>query len=260
MNEIWKNITVEGFENYQVSNCGNVRSSLIRTKWGGWTTRKNPILLHQERTKEGYYRVALYNNKCGKKFAVHRLVAMAFIPNPENKPCVDHINTIRTDDKKDNLRWVTYSENMKNPLTMDKISKKSRSWGWWNNGIQERRVKGQMPSPWVRGRLETTKNKVSKSLIGKKISQETKDKMSVSHQEWVKKRGQGHFWTNGVKCVWSIDCPGRGYKKGSLSQRKGYHWWQNGETETRSVQSPGPDWKLGRCEKSIEHISQGHKK
>lgn len=128
MNEIWKNITVEGFENYQVSNCGNVRSSLIRTKWGGWTTRKNPILLHQERTKEGYYRVALYNNKCGKKFAVHRLVAMAFIPNPENLPEINHIDENPSNNMVNNLEWCSRKYN----ANFGTLPKRESEWGMNN--------------------------------------------------------------------------------------------------------------------------------
>ena len=53
----------------------------------------------------------------GKSVYAHRLVAETFIPNTENKPCVDHINTVKTDNRVLNLRWVTYSENMKNELT-----------------------------------------------------------------------------------------------------------------------------------------------
>ena len=73
--------------------------------------------------KNGYRYVALsYKNKTIMK-KIARLVAIAFIPNPQNKPQVDHINTIRTDDRVENLRWVTRSENMRNPITLKKMSR-----------------------------------------------------------------------------------------------------------------------------------------
>ena len=53
------------------------------------------------------------------------LVAIAFIPNIDNKSDVDHINTIRTDDRVENLRWCTRSENMRNPITLSKITNAS---------------------------------------------------------------------------------------------------------------------------------------
>ena len=70
----------------------------------------------------GYNYVHLSFNNHTKAFKVSRLVAKAFIPNPENKKYVDHINTIRTDDRASNLRWTTASENNLNP-----ISRKTKS-------------------------------------------------------------------------------------------------------------------------------------
>lgn len=70
------------------------------------------------KTKNGYKAVHIN----GKRYSVHRLIAEAFIPNPENKPFIDHINTIRDDNRVQNLRWCTYEENQNNPLTLKKMS------------------------------------------------------------------------------------------------------------------------------------------
>ena len=61
--------------------------------------------------KYGYYKVILTNNGVRKEFTIHRLVAKAFIPNPENKPTVNHKNGIKTDNNVNNLEWATIKEN-----------------------------------------------------------------------------------------------------------------------------------------------------
>lgn len=70
----------------------------------------------------GYLEYVFSINGEPKYVRVHRLVAETFIPNLENKPCIDHINTIKTDNRVENLRWVTHQENMLNPLTYERVN------------------------------------------------------------------------------------------------------------------------------------------
>ena len=118
LNEVWK--PVKGFEGlYEVSNLGNVRS-VDRYVMNG----NRCCLLKGKPRKpyyksDGYLKITLSKNKKGKNYSVHRLVAEAFIPNPNDLPFIDHINTIRDDNKVENLQWCTQKENCNNPLTRE---------------------------------------------------------------------------------------------------------------------------------------------
>ena len=152
--------------------------------------------------------------------SIHRAVAELFIPNPENKPCVDHINTDRADNRAENLRWVTQAENNRNPLTRKHVSEASRGRvfsaetrrklseahkGITHTEEAKRKIseahkgkpgyfKGKLLSKEHKLKIseahkgkqgkphsEETKRKMSEALKGKPLSEETKRKMSEAH-------------------------------------------------------------------------------
>lgn len=105
--EIWKDI--EGYDGwYQVSNKGRVRSWRYGSPKKG--RRSKPHIMKTD-SPERYNRARLTNNGDRKMESVHRLVAKAFIPNPDNKPQVNHKNGNRRDNREENLEWVTAKEN-----------------------------------------------------------------------------------------------------------------------------------------------------
>ena len=118
--EIWVDIC--GYEGlYQVSNPGRVRSldREVKRKGNSICTLKGKIKKNTIGKKGYLYTYLTDKNGNTKSIFTHRLVAQAFISNPENKPEIDHINGIRNDNRVENLRWVTKEENMNNPLTKE---------------------------------------------------------------------------------------------------------------------------------------------
>lgn len=150
MNEIWRKI--EGFEKYEVSNLGRVRSLNYRKT-------KETKILKPGKDKKGYLKVNLYKSSKHSSKRVHRLVATAFIPNLDNKTQVNHIDGNKQNNTVSNLEWCTNSENMQHA---------------WRTGL----------------RNEETKRKISESLKGKHHTEETKKKMSESHKGKMKSAGK----------------------------------------------------------------------
>lgn len=109
--EIWKD--VKGYEGiYKISNFGNVKSLERLKKSKGNSTRVvNERILKYNTNIFGYKYVILCKESKNKCFLIHRLIGIAFIPNPENKPQINHINGIKTDNSISNLEWCTQQEN-----------------------------------------------------------------------------------------------------------------------------------------------------
>lgn len=164
MEEIWKDI--KGYEGlYQVSNLGRIKS-----------LRTNKILKLSNNGK-GYnvFNVSVDGNT--KQLKVYKIVAETFLSNPENKPEVDHINTIRNDDRADNLRWVTHKENCNNILT---IQNYKNSTGCYNleDGkkfskiVIQYSINGEFIKEWpstmeVQRELGISNTKISKCCLNK---------------------------------------------------------------------------------------------
>ena len=126
--EIW--LPVVGYEDlYEVSNSGRVRR-INQTKY----TYLRPSL-----NRGLYLRVSLSRENKSKTFTVHRLVASAFVPNPDSKQEIDHMNGNRMDNRASNLLWVTHIENM--------IKRGGNSNSWWAKHKHDYRKKTRRSSP-----------------------------------------------------------------------------------------------------------------
>jgi len=136
--EIWK--PIKGYEKYyEVSTLGRVRS-LDRICRNG--VRKSGKILKPNVLKDGYSQIALIVD-CEKKYEkVHRLVALAFIDNPQNKPQVNHKNGIRHDNRMENLEWVTISENHRHAF--DVLGKKPTKYWTGKKSVNRKLTKEQI--------------------------------------------------------------------------------------------------------------------
>lgn len=121
--EIWKDVV--GYEGlYRISSQGRLASYPKKRGHANLGARILKVRINQY----GYAQKTLVKDKQRKTFQIHRLVALAFIPNPLNKPQVDHIDTNRANNNVENLRWVTATENNNNPITLNRQRGKPAPW------------------------------------------------------------------------------------------------------------------------------------
>lgn len=160
MMEIWASIA--GIDGYEVSTHGRVRS------WRGAPAIR-PRVLRPTAAKHGSYPqvgLSIYGRKNPVVKSVHRLVAQAFIPNPDNKPDVAHINGDPTDNRVQNLRWSTEREN-----TRDRIG--HGTWGFKLNDVQVREIRRLYSHGDISKRTLGKMYDVSDSAIGDIVNRVT---------------------------------------------------------------------------------------
>lgn len=110
MAEIWKDVV--GYEGlYEVSNKGRIRSLYRKLRNSILTKRSKPYYPHQAKRHSGHLSIWLYKDGKGKNWLVHRIVALAFIPNPDNLPFINHRDEIPYHNNVENIEWCTAAYN-----------------------------------------------------------------------------------------------------------------------------------------------------
>lgn len=183
--EQWR--VIPKFDLYEVSNLGRVKCKerLIR-RGNGYMLKKEHVLKFANNGR-GYLFVTLHQDGRDQKFYIHRLVASAFIPNPQNKPFINHIDNNPLNNNIENLEWCTHQENVE---WMKKQGRNVRTEEWLNH-------------------LHKAQRKTYKAVVAKSI--ETGKCLYFEKIQAVKEKG--FYPANVHKCC-----------NGKVIQHKGYLW------------------------------------
>lgn len=151
MEEIWKSI--KGHPGYEASTLGRIANNIEGVRQIKKAGKPNYKYSHV--------------NLEGDIIYVHRIIAETFIPNPENKPCVNHINEVKHDNRVENLEWLTHKENSKHGTA---IARRGETFKGFKHS-------------------EEAKRKISRSRKGKRFSEEHKRKISEANKAyWARKK------------------------------------------------------------------------
>lgn len=175
MSEEWR--PIEGYEGlYEVSNTGRVRSldMYVKIGYGNYRLHKGKVISLLKKGEYGYIQVNLcYNGKLYKKY-VHRLVAQAFIPNPDNLPEVNHKDEDKTNNSVENLEWCDRKYNMNFGTVRIRERDTKIKNGYWS-GLSEKEYKKK---------------------YSKKYYQENKDRICEQQKEYRRKKKEESIQNN----------------------------------------------------------------
>ena len=176
--EIWR--PIEGYEGYyEVSSFGRVRSldMYVKIGYGNYRLHKGKVISLLKKG-DGYIQVNLcYNGKLYKKY-VHRLVAEAFIPNPDNLPEVNHLDEDKTNNSVDNLEWCDRSYNLKYGTARIRERDTKIKNGYWT---------GLSSEEYRKKYYEENRNRICERQ--KEYNQKNKEKIrEYHHQYYLKKK------------------------------------------------------------------------
>lgn len=212
MEEEWKDI--KGYEGqYQVSNLGRVKSLdrmlTYKTRYGVYQHIQYGKILTPCYDLRGYSYVRLHDlNGKSKGLKIHRLVGLTFIPNPDNLPCLNHKDEIKTNNSVDNLEWCTHLYNNLYGTHLERISRalkgtkrpeeicKKISEAHKGKHLSEATKKklselnrGERHPNFGKPRSEETKRKLSIAQKGRKVPEERKQKLrEAALRQWERKR------------------------------------------------------------------------